>query len=82
MQIVGTYSRFGYTIEVYDESGFLLESEEYGNVQYNSPLQVELDAPEALTGEEIYEACDRSTAEKAYLLGLSPLDIILKYDPS
>lgn len=82
MQIIGTYSRFGYTVEVYDDSGFLLETEEYGNVEYNSPVQVELDEPEALHDEVIYEFCDRSCNEKSYLLGLTPLDIVLKYDPS
>jgi hypothetical protein len=82
MQIIGTYSRFGYSVEVYDDSGFLLESEEYGNVQYNSPLSVELEEVEALTDDVIYEFCERSCNEKSYLLGLTPLDIVLKYDPS
>jgi hypothetical protein len=82
MQIIGTYSRFGYSVEVYDDSGFLLESEEYGNVQYNSPLHVDLEDVEALTDDVIYEFCERSCNEKSYLLGLTPLDIVLKYDPS
>lgn len=82
MQIIGTYSRFGYSVEVYDDSGFLLESEEYGNVQYNSALTVELDEVEALTDDVIYEFCERSCNEKSYLLGLTALDIVLKYDPS
>lgn len=82
MQIVGTYSRFGYTVEVYDDGGFLLESEEYGNVEYNSPVQVDLEEVEALPDEVIYEFCERSCTEKSVLLGLMPLDIVLKYDPS
>ena len=80
MQIIGTYSRFGYSVEVYDDSGFLLEREDYGNVLYNSPLETDLAAPEALSDEVIMEFCERSCTEKSYLLGLTPLDISFQYD--
>jgi hypothetical protein len=81
MRIIGTYSRFGYNVEVFDDSGFLLESEEFGNVQYNSTLSVELDDPQALSEDVIFEFCERSCTEKSYLLGLGPAEIELRYDP-
>lgn len=82
MQIFGIYSRFGYTIEVFDDAGFSMEVEEFGNVEAKSTETVDPDDPQALPLQTLSELCEESAIEKAYLLGLSSGVVSVEFDPN
>lgn len=70
MQILGTYNQLGFTIEVFDPAGFIMESDEYGNRERYSADRVDPDHPNAMTLQELETLCGEIAEEKAYSLGL------------
>lgn len=82
MQVLGTYSRYGFTIEVIDDAGYSMDSTANGNVAAYSPEEVDPVDPRALPLVTLMALCEAAASEKASMLGLPVSAVALDYDPA